>query len=264
MSAVIWGKALEYSAEAISRHGRALVGYSGGKESVVLKHLLSPLAERIDFVWVNTGVALPHMETFVRSQGVIELHGNQTARFAQWGLPVRIAAMSHTQAGRVEREPKNRLMTSDWYSCCYEVRCAPIRDYMKAHGITLFIHGQRFEDNFDVVGHGSLGMERAQPLWDWTKADVYNYIEEHALELPEQYRQGCSESFECWNCTGFISPERFAYLARQYPERWEALRPALQAVYQPAMGEMVRFEQALMAAAATGAPLIQQGENSGK
>ncbi len=249
MNASEYQKSLEMVARAIQRHGRAAVGFSGGKDSLVLKHLLNPLSKQIDFIWVNTGSMMPHMERFVRELGVIELRGNQTARFATAGLPVRIAPVLNTAAGRVEREPRQRLMLSDWYSCCYEVRCAPMRDYLKLRGITLFIDGQRFEDNFDTLGGGVSGIERLQPLWEWSGADVQAYIEAHQLELPEQYGQGYRDSIECWNCTATIDADRFAYLAKHHPQRWEALKPALAAIYGAANSEMTLFQKAVSAAA---------------
>lgn len=254
MNASEYQKSLEMVGQAIQRHGHAAVGFSGGKDSLVLKHLLNPLSKQIDFIWVNTGAMMPHMERFVRELGVIELRGNQTARFATAGLPVRIAPVLNTAAGRVEREPRQRLMLSDWYSCCYEVRCAPMRDYLKLRGITLFIDGQRFEDNFDALGGGVSGIERLQPLWEWSGADVQAYIEAHQLELPEQYGQGYRDSIECWNCTGTIDADRFAYMAKHHPQRWEALKPALAAIYGAANSEISLLQHAVNAAALNETP----------
>ena len=39
----------------IERHGKAAVMFSGGKESVVLAHLLEPFKDRIELILVNTG-----------------------------------------------------------------------------------------------------------------------------------------------------------------------------------------------------------------
>lgn len=244
--------ALESVGAALNKHGRGVVGFSGGKESVVLKHLLAPFKEVLEFVWVNPGASLPHMAEFVRSHGVTEVSSDQAHRFTSLGLPTRVIPIFNTRVGlHQERGNDDRLMLTDWVSCCHDLRLKPGVDFMHSRGISLLVYGQRADDGFafsNLPGNDEL----IAPLWHWSTVQVMGYIEANSLALPEQYSMGCSASIECWNCTAEAKPERFKYLAQQYPKRWAALAESLASVRSTWMRELRALDSAMAAANESG------------
>lgn len=233
--------------DALQRHGRGVVGFSGGRDSVVLRHFLRDFADRLVFVWVNPGAALPHMEAFVRAQGVVELQSDQAGRFAALGLPSRVVPIFNTPNGRdPEPEPAHRAMLADWVACCRDLRFAPTFDYLGSNRITLLVHGQRRAEGHQKPFEGA-PFEAIGPLWDWSDEEVSDYAERHQLPLPEQYGMGYASSIECWNCTAAVTPAKFAYMAKRYPEHWKVLRSALDAVYAATETELDKYKAALEA-----------------
>ena len=75
-------------------HQRAVLAFSGGKDSLVCLDLCRDYRDKLTVVWVNTGAAFPHMVEFVRKAAegysLIELHSDQAAWHAQHGLPAEI------------------------------------------------------------------------------------------------------------------------------------------------------------------------------
>ena len=49
-----------------NRHQKAVLAFSGGKDSLVCLHLCRDYRDKIDVCWVNTGAMLPHMAAFIR------------------------------------------------------------------------------------------------------------------------------------------------------------------------------------------------------
>ena len=228
----------------LSRHQRAVLLFSGGKESVMLAHMLEVHRDKIELVWVNTGAMLPHMEEFIRSYGerwsLVELHSDQPARLRTVGLPSRIVPIYNTPLGTtMEREPKGRAMITDWVSCCAALRGHPVFEYMRANDRTLLYHGQRRGDN--TFGNTSFpGAEVIAPLWDYSTEQVMRYVRHHGLPLPKQY-PAVLDSLECWNCTAELGADRVAWLKENYPERIPELR-AMVGTVSEAVSAAIRRE----------------------
>lgn len=207
----------------LERHDKAALLFSGGKDSIALAHLLKPYRERLTLLWVNTGMMFPHMAGFIwrfaQTHGyeLVELHSDQAKRFSIHGLPSKIIPIFNTrQAMETEEKPQPRMFLANPISCCSELRAKPAIEWMQLNGIRVVIHGQRAQD----VGRPQFSDQITEiaPLWDWSEADVYEYIRANSLELPEQYQAGYADSGECWNCTSEVSESRFRWMAKRYPE----------------------------------------------
>lgn len=251
----------EQIAAIFEKHERVQVDFSGGKDSIVLAHILERYKERFELVWVNTGAMFPHMEKFVREYGkryrLVEVMGNQDERFKVAGLPAYVVPITYTPIGIHElKRRSSSVVINDWITCCVVVRSKPSFDHAKEASNTVILHGQREEDGGGYP-HNEIrdGVELFGPIYDWTSTQVMAYIEQHGLELPEQYHYAGVKladlkeeisSLECWNCTANLSVPRINYMRERYPELLEQLRPRIKAVYGAVLNEMERFWPAVI------------------
>jgi 3'-phosphoadenosine 5'-phosphosulfate sulfotransferase (PAPS reductase)/FAD synthetase len=237
-------QALATVSEAMARHPHGIVGFSGGKESLVLRHLLQPWFDRLEFVWVNTGAMFPHMRDFILQHGATEVHSNQAERFSRVGLPSRIVPIHNTPLGMLAQNSPPRLMLTDWLNCCSSLRARPLIERAWARGATLYMHGQRAEDGC-TLSQLPEGLEGLGPLHGWSEAQVYEYLDRNSIELPAQYGAGYRDSGECWNCTAELGVDRLQYLAAVYPDLWRQLKPVLWAVYGEVTTEWNKHREGL-------------------
>ena len=231
-------------ASLFARHKKAVLAFSGGKDSLVCLHLCREFRDQLDVCWVNTGAMFPHMAEFIRKAvkgfNFVELKSDQGAWIKQLGLPVDLVPVSNS-IWRVAPNSDNpnppKTMLQPWTSCCAKVRFAPLLEYLAQSGATLFIHGQRYSDGggFPVTSGPDAKVEICRPVWDWSSTDVFRYIVNHGIELPEQYNANppARRSLECWSCTALLDEtDRLNYTRAHHPDLWEKLRPRLLAVYQ--------------------------------
>ena len=87
-------RAEEVISQCFNDHENIVLGFSGGKESLVLLDMVRPYQDRIKIYWVNTGGMLPHMEEFIKTSAngfnLVELSSNQESFFKSYGIPVEI------------------------------------------------------------------------------------------------------------------------------------------------------------------------------
>lgn len=232
--------------EALERlGGPGAVGYSGGKDSIVLKHVLRPLADRLLYVWINPGAELPHMRAFIERQEVTEIRSDQAGRFRQLGLPARVIPIFNTPNGAIKDREPQRVMLADHIACCADLRSRPGFEFVRQRGLRVLLHAQRNADGCVQPWAGDTRLYVMAPLWDWSDEAVARYIEAHGVELPAQYAAGYPDSLECWNCTAEISAPRFRYLQTHYPAHWQQLREGLAVVYSAVGFELQRHKEAL-------------------
>lgn len=244
-------------ASAIDRHQRAALLFSGGKDSMVLAHLAEPFRDRLVLLWVNTQGHLPHMVEHVRKYGetfqLVELASNYAERFIEAGLPSLIVPIERVAAWQsMQFKPDTeRPLISDWLSCCAALRWQPVANYLlRNRDITLVIHGQRREDGYAGLANG--GCETLLPLWDWSTAEIFEYVRGHGLELPAQYSEGAASSLECGTCcTAKVTPEHRRFLSRHYPRIAEEFGTALSLVYGAVAAEWDKLGPAFDADAAS-------------
>lgn len=81
-------------ASLFARHEKAVLGFSGGKDSLVVLHLCREYRDRIDVCWVNTGSMFPHMREFVRKAAegfnFVELRTDVEAWREKYGEPADV------------------------------------------------------------------------------------------------------------------------------------------------------------------------------
>ena len=226
-----------------ARHQKAVLSFSGGKDSLVCLHLCRDYRAKLIVAWVNTGAMFPHMAAFVRKAtkgfNFVELKSDQAGWIREHGFPAEIVPVSKS----IWRDPGTsdppQTLLQPWTMCCMQLRFKPLTDYLARSNATLFIHGQRRLDGggFTVDSGPDAKVEICKLLWSWTERDVMDYIGKHGIELPEQYGHGVVGSLECWNCTVRAGDSaakmaaRLAYMAKRYPDLFEALKLRMGKVY---------------------------------
>lgn len=155
-------------AEAVDRHPKGVLAFSGGRASLICLDLIADHRDRVEAAWVNTRAMLEQMRDFVLAKGATELRSNQQERFTRMGLPSRIVPIFNTPLGRVMEERCDRVSVTSWASCCFDLRAKPLYDHCQAAGAALLISGQRAESQHSLLVNPPDTLECFYPLWNWT------------------------------------------------------------------------------------------------
>jgi phosphoadenosine phosphosulfate reductase len=200
--------------------------FSGGKDSVACLYLLRPRWSEIVVVWINTGMAFP--ETLAQMEEIKGLvpHFHEvksTQNIEMDGYPADIVPIAATALGRAMEGDKSIKFQSR-YSCCAAALWRPMNEAMKALGAKVVIRGQKNADRLSSpIRSGTVfeGIEYQFPLEHWTDADVYAYLREQKVKLPENYPR-MNTGLDCWNCTAYLheNVEKFAYMRERHPEKY--------------------------------------------
>lgn len=230
-------------ASLFARHEKAVLAFSGGKDSLVCLHLCREYRDKLDVCWINTGAMFPHMAAFVREAtkgfNFVELKSDQVGWVEQYGYPAEMVPVANS----IQRFPGTtdppQTMVQPWTACCANLRFNPLLEYLRRSGASLFLHGQRRSDGggFCADSQPGAAVEICKLLWGWSDDDVFGYITKQGIELPEQYAHGVIDSLECWSCTARAGDSaagvraRLTYMAKNYPDLFEKMKLRMGKVY---------------------------------
>lgn len=229
-----------------AHHERAVLAFSGGKDSLACLNLCREYRDQLDVCWVNTGASYPHMAEFVRGAtegfNLVELASDQAGWIEKYGYPAEMVPVANSMWRMLEdAEDSNppEVILQPWTSCCAKIRTGPILEYLESSSITLLLHGQRRLDGggFSITSGPNARVEIARPIWGWTERAVLEYLAEHEIDLPEQYAHGVIDSLECWNCTARVNDTtakkaaKLTYIATRYPDLFKKLKLRMAKVY---------------------------------
>ncbi|MHC4067876.1 MAG: phosphoadenosine phosphosulfate reductase domain-containing protein [Planctomycetota bacterium] len=255
-----------------ARHEKAVLAFSGGKDSLVVLHLCRDYRDQIDVCWVNTGAMFPHMEKFTRAAAkdfnFVELSSDVEAWRREFGDPADVVPTFNSYPGLGIKPFQPRAMLSHWSACCLANRLWPLTSHVAQSGATLWVHGQRRADpvmsGFMPESPPEATVELAGIIQNWSDEDVARYIDEHGIELPSQYSADppAPRSLECWSCTAMLGEgDRLNYTRAHHPELYQRLRPRLAVVWETAhaalaatrevLGDLLAAEQSEIMAALT-------------
>ena len=219
-------------------NGNVYVSFSGGKDSCVMLSLVEMIIPNVPCMFVMTGCESPSVCRFVRqmkeSHNIEIVQPRKTLRqvFSEYGFPlvskavsrhidmVRKNPYSQTSRDLLRRDNRNRIPERWMYllnepyevsdRCCFWLKKQPGYEYVKRTGRFPFIGLMAAESgtrtaiylkrggcnsfNNDGKAHPS-----SFPLAIWTDKDVWQYINDRQLQIPDIYGKGVTRT-GCMGC----------------------------------------------------------------
>jgi 3'-phosphoadenosine 5'-phosphosulfate sulfotransferase (PAPS reductase)/FAD synthetase len=202
------------------------LAFSGGKDSMACLHLMRDVIDCA--IYIDTGYTYPETELMVHyASNIVHLHRVCVDRKAQndrEGIPAEIVPVDWTRLGQ-EVGGKKSIKLQSYLGCCWDNISWPLISTAKKLGVTQLIVGQREQDwKKAPVGMFSVieGIERVQPINDWTTEDVIRYLETK-MDIPPHYFMEHS-SLDCYDCPAYSqsTKDRVAWTKIHYPDFAEA------------------------------------------
>lgn len=229
--------------KALDRHEKAVLQFSGGKDSLATLYLCKPWWDKITVAWVNTGSAFPEtLELMAKIRALVpnfvEVRSRQPEQIEREGWPVDVLPIKSTPLGLAAYG--NGVKLQSFLSCCTENIWLPMQEFVNHCGATLVIRGQRNDETPKSPirsGHIENGIEYLFPVEDWTAEHVLEYLGDNA---PQYYKELTGHtSLDCHNCTAFTNePARYSYTKANHPELWSQLKPRLELIHHITQREL--------------------------
>ncbi len=205
--------------------GQVYVGFSGGKVSTVLKHIVDSMYDDVPALFVNTGLEYPEIQKFAMSQKnvitvrptmrfdqVVKRHGYpviskdvaQTAKTAKYNPNTyRYKKMQGTATDKNGNKslfnmPKWAFLLDAPFDtsskCCDVMKKSPIHKYEKETGRKPIIGTLADESRNRLISWLKTGCNAfeakkptSQPLSFWTEQDILHYIKKYNVPYCSVY-----------------------------------------------------------------------------
>ena len=253
MDAAIVTQAQEVIAKVFERHTTPVLWLSGGRDSLALLHLLRPwhksvtlLRNHLDGGWPGVTENLMALAESWGFSLPIFTHPRLTFEdyVAQYGYQTEVVP-TDADTVIVPASPwhDGSLLVSSFWHCTLLRSIYPLLEATMALGADAILTGSRASDAplFAMMGAEApqgkdvVGYVRYNPLNAWTTEEVYAYIDEHHIPLPEHYQwkrqmEGRYAWPDCLRCTA--QPEHWQLLREHYPDVYAEHWPEVKRVYE--------------------------------
>ena len=243
-------KALEVIKKSLSEYNKPFISWSGGKDSIVVMHLVHRIDDSIPLIFADTGVNHPsvrEVKKHYENEAKTIISTKKQRQYSFWdivdkyGWPVGARSTG-----------SNKPVVK----CCDLLKKQPMADMTKKYdlefnGLTAYESWTRYcrikaDGNYKFVkSRGENGRQVCMPIAWWHTGDVWDYIEKYNLTVPEIYSQeiegftkrGRKEKCKgvtmdrdvirvgCWTCplTLKYSDKVMKQLRIYYPKLWNTL-----------------------------------------
>ena len=217
---------------------KKVIQFSGGKDSVVCLHLFKD-EPGIEAYFVNTGSPFPHVEKFVLETceefGVPLVVARPEINVLDWqkknGLPSDIVPWDATPSMQEISDNDFGAVLMPYISCCSDNIWNPMQKALLKNNVKYVIRGSKYCDSKVGVADGYIdenGIYYHSPLWNWTDKDVFEYIADNKIPIPDQYNHKHTDSLDCWCCTAYMGKSgaaRVSYTKDNYPDLYDLVSP---------------------------------------
>lgn len=194
--------ALEWIARGLEEFERPAIGYSGGKDSEVVRYLVRQIRPETTCYHCNTGVeAIETIKQVATIENCIILHPADGITFfggvKEKGWPV------------MKGKGKKKV---NW--CCDDLKDKPMKRAIKKYNIDLLFDGitsaESHQRHMFLSAYGpyhfvkSWNVHKCHPIHDWTEDEVWAFIRKKNIPYNTRYDKGAVR-IGCEPCTAYLS-----------------------------------------------------------
>lgn len=188
---------------ALKTSKRQCVAFSGGKNSLVVLHMVLQKKNDVIVLFNNTTNEMPETLKYVRWLA------------KEWKLNF-YEVKPETNFWKIVDKygfPHHRRYYNKKPKCCYYLKIKPAEAFYKEHGVDCVFTGiSAYESRVRKICAVKQGMLyknkkylKAYPIIFWSDDDVWKYIEENNLPVNPAYKKYKINRIGCIACTGFIN-----------------------------------------------------------